>query len=109
GCRTRFLWLSSGGLVHKGLDLALEAFAAMPDCHLTVCAPVETEEDFCRAYRKELYDTPNITTVGWVDIESAQFHAIADSCISVMSTSCSEGGSTSVVSAVHAALIPIAS
>ena len=39
--KNRFLWFGSGGLVHKGLDLVLEAFAARPDLYLTVCGPIQ--------------------------------------------------------------------
>jgi glycosyltransferase involved in cell wall biosynthesis len=107
--RRRFLWFSSGGLVHKGLDLALEAFAGMPDYHLTVCAPVEDEEDFARAYRKELFETPNIETVGWIDVESPRFRDITGKSVALLFTSCSEGGGASAVTCMHAGLIPIVS
>ncbi len=53
-CRKRFLWFGSGGLIHKGLDLVLDAFAGMPECHLTICGPVKHEKDFERAFYKEL-------------------------------------------------------
>jgi len=72
-CRKRFLWFSSSSLVHKGLDLALEAFRQMPECHLTICAPVEREKEFVRVYQRELYEASNIHTIGWVDIESRNF------------------------------------
>jgi hypothetical protein len=58
--RNRFLWISGSGLVHKGLDLVLEAFAQMPDAELVVCCNLETEKDFEDIYSKELYETPNI-------------------------------------------------
>ena len=74
-------------MIRKGLDLVLEAFARMPEYHLTVCgavppepftAPqpdlqhrarldgnlwsnpssVALEEDFLREYERELYRTP---------------------------------------------------
>lgn len=108
-CRKHFLWFSSGGLVHKGLDLALEAFREMPDCHLTVCAPVSRERDFENAYYKELYETPNIHTVGWVDIDSGKFRDIAARCIAMVNLSCSEGGTPAVKTCMHAGLIPIVS
>ena len=38
-------------MVHKGLDLVLEAFAGMPEYHLTVCGPVAKEKDFEREKR----------------------------------------------------------
>ncbi len=108
-CRKQFLWFSSSGLVHKGLDLALEAFAGMPDCKLTVCAPVDREKDFVNAYYAELYETPNIETIGWVDIKSERFRSIANSCVAILHLSCSEGGAPSVKTCMHAGLIPIVS
>lgn len=106
-CRTRYLWFGSGGLVHKGLDLVLEAFAGMPDLHLTVAGPVEQEEDFAAAYRKELFETPNIRTVGWVDIDSRRFVDLARECVALVYPSCSEGGGGAVVTCLHAGLVPI--
>lgn len=106
-CRRRFLWLSSGGLVRKGLDLALEAFAGMPGYELFVCAPVDQEEDFRRAYAKELYATPNIRTIGWVDVAGPQFLEIARSCAGILLASCAEGTAGSVITGMHAGLIPI--
>ncbi|MCP5007511.1 MAG: glycosyltransferase [Planctomycetes bacterium] len=108
-CRKHFLWFSSGGLVHKGLDLALEAFREMPDCHLTVCAPVEREKDFVRAYHEELYETSNITTVGLIDVDSSKFREITANCSAMVNLSCSEGGGASVKTCMHAGLIPIVS
>ena len=71
--RRRFLWIGSQGFVHKGLDLVLEAFARMPDHHLTVCGPLDAEPAFVAAFRRELFETPNIETLGWVDIASPAF------------------------------------
>ena len=108
-CRKRFLWFSSGGLVHKGLDLVLDAFAEMPEYHLTVCAPVDQEEDFRQAYFKELYQTPNIETIGWIDVNSHKFTEITNRCIGLIYTSCSEGGGACAVTCLHTGLIPIVS
>ena len=108
-CRRHFLWFSSSGLVHKGLDLALEAFIEMPDCHLTVCAPLDRDQDFVRAYHKELYETDNIHTVGWVDIDSNQFKDITTTCGATVHLSCSEGGAPSVKMCMQAGLIPLVS
>lgn len=107
GCRNHFLWLNSGGLVHKGLDLILEAFAEMPDCHLTVCGPIKHEKSFERTYYKELYETPNIHTVGWVDVSSDEFVALTKRCVGILSLSASESRSGSVIGGMHAGLIPI--
>ncbi|MEA5574135.1 glycosyltransferase [Calothrix sp. UHCC 0171] len=108
-CRKNFLFFNSGGMVHKGLDLVLDVFSQMPDYHLTICGPVDREEDFAKAFHKELYETPNIHTVGWVDISSIEFQKIADSCLGMVNPSCSEGGGGAVITCMHAGIIPIAS
>lgn len=108
-CRKTLLWFGSGGFVHKGLDLVLETFIDLPDYHLYICGPVQTEKDFEKIYFKELYQTPNIHTVGWVDISSAQFTKIADKCVGLIYPSCSEGGGGSVINCMHAGLIPVVS
>ena len=108
-CRRRFIWFGTGGLVHKGLDLVLEAFAGLPDCHLTVCAPLETDPAFTSAYQRELYETPNIDPVGWVQIGGTDFKRIVTTCCAVVFPSCSEGLSTSTLECMHAGLIPVVS
>lgn len=105
--RRRFLWFGSGGLVHKGLDLVLEAFAGMPDHELWVCGPVRRERDFERCYFRELYRTPNIRTLGWVDVAPSSFMALAGSCLGLVYPSCSEGGGSSVYTCMHAGLLPV--
>ena len=108
-CRFRFLWLGSEGMVHKGLDLVLEAFAGMPEYHLTVCGPVAREKDFEQAYFQELYHTPNIHTRGWIDVESAEFRDLTNRCLGMVYPSCSETNAGSVLTSLHAGLIPIIS
>lgn len=105
--RRRFLWFGSGGLVHKGLDLVLEAFAGLPDFHLTVCGPVRRERDFERAYFRELYETPNIHTRGWIDVGSPAFEQLARNTLGLVYPSCSEGGGGSAITCMHAGLIPV--
>jgi glycosyltransferase involved in cell wall biosynthesis len=108
-CRKRFLWFGSGGLVHKGLDLVIEAFVEMPEYHLTICGPVHRERDFEKAFHRELYQTPNIHTIGWVDISKPDFLEITNGCVGLIYPSCSEGQSGAVVTCLHAGLIPIVS
>ncbi|BAZ38473.1 group 1 glycosyl transferase [Calothrix sp. NIES-4101] len=108
-CRKNFLFFSSGGMVHKGLDLLLDVFSQMPDYHLTICGPVDREEDFAKAFHKELYETPNIHTVGWVDVSGQQFQEIMKNSVGLVYPSCSEGQSGAVVSCLHGGLIPILS
>lgn len=105
--RRHFLWFGSGGLVHKGLDLVLEAFAGLPDFHLTVCGPIRRERDFERLYFRELYETPNIHTHGWIDVAGQDFLALTRSCLGLVYPSCSEGGGSSALTCMHAGLIPM--
>ncbi len=106
-CRDRFLWFGGEGVLHKGLDLVLEAFRELSDYHLTVCGPKGKELDFERIYHKELFETPNINYVGWVDVSSPEFVKIVNSCIAVVYASCSESGGASVIVCMHAGLIPV--
>ncbi len=109
GCRRNFLWFASWGMVHKGLDLVLEAFAEMPDYSLTVCGPVTKEKDFVQAFYTELYELPNIRLYGWVDVSSDEFIDLLNNCIALVYPSCSEGQAGSVINCLHAGLIPIMS
>jgi glycosyltransferase involved in cell wall biosynthesis len=109
--RHRYLWLGSHGLAHKGLDLVLEAFARMPEMHLTVCGPVDQryERHFRAAYHRELYETGNIDTVGWIDVGSADFQRLADSSLGLIYPSAAEGQAGAVVTCLRAGLIPLIS
>ena len=107
--RSRFLWIGSYGLVHKGLDLVLEAFARCPDLHLTVCGPIHQEPTFEAAYRRELYGTPNIETLGWVDITSPAFTERLRRTGALIYPSCAEACCGTVINSMQAGLIPLVS
>ena len=109
--KNNFLWLGSAGLVHKGLDLVLEVFSGLPDHHLTVCGPLDApeEREFRQAFYHQLYEMPNIHTVGWVDVSSRQFIDITKSCCALVYPSCSEGQAGSVITCLQASLIPLIS
>ena len=104
-----FLFLGSGGQVHKGLDLVLEVFSRHPELTLMVCSPFAREEDFVNAYRLELYDTTNIRPLGFIDPHSATFKENAASCAWMIYPSASEGMAGSVLTAMSAGIIPIVS
>jgi hypothetical protein len=108
-CRNHFLWLGSEGLVHKGLDLVLEAFMQMPDMHLTVAGPIETDPQFCKAYQNELFQQQNIKTVGWIDVTSQAFLDLTNRCVALVYPSASEGQAGAVVTCLHTGLLPIVS
>lgn len=105
--KKNFLWVASYGMVHKGLDLLLEAFAQMPELSLTICARPEKEPDFFRLYEKELMHTPNIHPRGWVDMASLEFMEIARTHAATLYPSCSEGGGGSVIHCMHAGMVPL--
>lgn len=107
--RHRYMWFGSAGFVHKGLDLVLEAFAGMPDKELVVCGPFDDEPEFLEAYRSELFESPNIEAVGWVDTAGERFRELAQSCLGLVYPTCSEGGGGSAITCMHAGLIPILS
>lgn len=107
--RRRFLWFGSGGLLHKGLDRVLETFAGLPDLELTVLGPIDREPAFARAFRRELYETPNIHTLGWIDVAGPEFLDIARRHLALVYPSCSEGQNGGAVTCMHAGLIPVLS
>ncbi len=104
-----FLFLASGGQVHKGLDLLLEVFSKHPELELTICSPFMREKDFTELYSQELFQTPNIHPIGFLDPYSKKFQEIAKKCVYMVSPSASEGMSGSVLIALSVGLIPIVS
>jgi glycosyltransferase involved in cell wall biosynthesis len=104
-----FLWMGSAGLVHKGLDLVLEAFASLPEHYLIICGPVSRELDFKYLYHNELYLSKNVTVKGYINMCSDVFDEIAESAGFMIYPSCSEGMAGSVVSSMAKGLIPIVS
>jgi len=107
--KKNFIWLGGSGMVHKGLDLVLEAFAQMPEYHLSIFGNVAGEKDFAEFYKKELLHTKNITLFGKIDPGGEVFERITGESIAIINPSCSEGQSGAVITAMHAGLIPIIS
>lgn len=108
--KKHFLYFSGGGLVHKGLDLVLEAFRDLPDLHLHVCASIDSgmEAEFKKYYQHLLYQTPNIHTHGFVALDSPNFSQMLQTCAYLIFPSCSEGGAGSVVNVLgNGGLVPI--
>ncbi len=108
-CRTNFMWVGSSGVVNKGLDLVLEAFAQLPHLKLFVCGTFEEEKLFEKIYEHELYGLPNIESVGWVDVASDHFIELTQQSVALIYPSCAEGQAGAVATCVQAGLIPIVS
>lgn len=103
----KFLWFGSSGLVHKGLDLTLEAFAKRPELELYVCGPINKEPQFEKTFYKELYETNNIHTFGFLNIQSEQFKKVISECTFALLPSCSESEPSSLVNVMVNGLIPL--
>lgn len=104
-----FLFFASWPQVLKGLDLLLEVFARNPDLVLYVCSLFKNEPEFCAIYEQELYHTPNIIPVGFINIESELFRQISGACSYVILPSCSEAAAGSVLTAMSAGIVPLVS
>jgi len=105
--KNHFLWFGSSGLIHKGLDLLLEVFKEMPDLYLHVCGSIENEPKFKAIYYEELYNTKNIHTYGYQNIQSKSFKDIINKCALIIFPSCSEGEPSSIINVMLYGLIPI--
>ena len=102
--KKHFLWFGSSGLVHKGLDLCVEYFAQTPDYVLHICGP--WEDDFFLAM-ESFHVQSNIIYHGFVDVSTNEFIDIVTGCLFAILPSCSEGQSTSLLTAMSTGLIPI--
>ncbi|RNI15806.1 glycosyltransferase family 1 protein [Methanohalophilus sp. RSK] len=102
-----FIWFGSSGLIHKGLDLVLEYFHQHPNLHLHVCGPIDNEPRFKNLYYRELYESPNIHTHGFVNLKSELFLSLMRKSLFAIFPSCSEGESGSVVNLMAQGMIPI--
>ena len=108
--RKHFLWFGSVYQVLRGLDLVLEAFTETPELELYVCGSILSKADraFVQEYRKELFYTRNIHTIGWVDYYSKEYAHLANKCGFMITATCTEGMSGSVINCMKAGIIPIA-
>lgn len=112
--RKNFLYFGGGGAILKGLDLAVEAFAAMPDLTLHIVGPSAYESDFAKEYAKELalpniirHGRPKIDKNSHITINGEDFRVILDSCAAMIYPSSAEGTSGANIQAAHAGIVPI--
>ena len=102
-----FLWFAGGGCILKGLELAVEAFAANPKLLLHVVGNID-EREFLDSYRQELV-SPNIVQHGYLDPSGSEFREIVDRCFAFVAPSASEGISPAAASCMLIGLYPIVS
>lgn len=101
--KNNFLFFAGGGAIHKGLDLALEAFADLEQ-HLYIVAHIE--DKVMPAY-KDILKQPNIHYIGPLDFRSPQYYEVMDKCAFAILPSCSEGQPGSMVECLAGGLIPL--
>ena len=107
-CRKSILWFGSSGMVHKGLDIAIDFALAHPEYTLHICGGSRQETDFWNYYNPKLKACNNIHNHGFVDIESEKFAQILSQCGILLNPSISEGGAVSVLNVLgNGSLLPV--
>jgi hypothetical protein len=107
-CRKSILWFGSSGMVHKGLDIAIDFVLAHPEYTLHICGGSRQERDFWNYYMPKIKACKNIYMHGFVDIESEQYAHILSQCGILLNPSISEGGAVSVLNVLgNGALLPV--
>ena len=101
-----FLCFAGNGFIAKGVDLVVEAFAAMPELKLFIAGP-QDDIGFWQAYGALIESSPNITFEGFLNVSGRRFKELSAHCSFVILPSAKEGCCTSVATAMRAALVPI--
>jgi hypothetical protein len=102
-----FVFMASNGQLRRGLDLILEVFAKREE-RIYICGPFDSEPLFVKYFERELYQTQNIISIGFVNQNSNSFRKIIDQADYAILPSCSEGQSGSLLTLMNYGLIPVA-
>jgi glycosyltransferase involved in cell wall biosynthesis len=107
--RRNFLYLSSAFFIRKGLDIVLDAFSNLSrqDLHLWVCAPLDSELEFIKEYRRELFHDGRIHPIGWVGMHSSEFMTLCNRCAFLLFPTCAEGMAGSVLNCMSKGIVPL--
>lgn len=109
-CRRHILWFGSSGMLHKGLDIAIDFAAAHPEFTLHICGGSRQEKAFWDYYMPVIKANGNIVMHGFVNIESQEFASILSQCGILLNPSVSEGGAVAVLNVLgNGALLPVCS
>lgn len=100
--KKNFLWMGSRGAVLKGLDILYDAFAELPDFALHVAGLDSVD----RRMLKKIKPT-NVIDHGYLHIGSDDANKVFDKCAYFLFPSCTEGVSTSTLTAMNFGLIPL--
>lgn len=107
--KNHLLWFGSQGVIHKGLDITLEAMQGLDGMTLHVCGLGTNDVS---AYRLRQYYAETCTVVdhGFVDVGSEHFASLMKLCGAIVMPSASEGASPSVSTCMmHGGLYPLIS
>lgn len=104
-----YLWFFGGGAVHKGLDLALDAFLNQEKLKLNVVGNIGTEKEFLRFYQPQIKDSSSVQFHGFLDPSQKSFREVARRCFAFIAPSCSESISTAAATCLQIGLYPLVS
>ena len=97
----KFVWFGSAGIIHKGLDILIDAFAEMSDLQLDIYGAPHEEIDYLRC-------PANVFVYERIDVSSDDFiNEVVNKHVFVLSLSCSEGMMSGIATCMLAGLIPI--
>lgn len=107
-CRRNILWFGSSGMLHKGLDIAIDFVVSHPEFTLHICGGSRQESAFWKYYRPVIDSHDNIVMHGFVDIESKEYATILSQCGVLLNPSVSEGGAVAVLNVLgNSPLLPV--
>lgn len=107
-CRKSILWFGSSGMVHKGLDIAIDFALEHREYTLHICGGSRQETNFWNYYLPKIKNVDNIHLHGFIDIESKMYAQILSQCGILLNPSISEGGAVSVLNVLgNGALLPV--
>lgn len=107
--KNKFIWFGSAGLIHKGLDVVIEAFLHLDlsDCELVIYCI--NEQPFFSYYENKIVNSQNINYKGFRSLNDLELIRDLEESQWCILLSCSEGQSTSLLTAISYGCIPIAS
>lgn len=103
--RKHFLCFAGSGLICKGVDILVEAFSQLPDCHLHICGPME--KALFAAYGDLIDASLNITFHGFIDVNGKDYQKIIKECSFTLLHSAAEGCCGSIINNMASGLVPI--
>lgn len=100
--KKHFLWMGSRGAVLKGLDILYDAFSVAPNLVLHVAGLDSVDRRILSKIKPA-----NVIDHGYLQIGTAYANKVFDDCAFFLFPSCSEGVSTSTLTAMNFGLIPL--